>query len=226
MKVKLLLLATVFCSYIVFVPMIASQGSFTSSVSESLKGSVGIFSLCGGEALYGGGTIVGTNGEILTVAHIVPNTGCDVVVKKQDSSKVYGARIIRIDSARDLALISVDTKTENAVYLAEKKLDTGETIFTVGAPSRLQGSVTKGIVSNTEVETPATPGAIVYDITVLPGSSGGGVFNEEGELAGVIKAKLATSDNGSTLAIGIRRQAIEDFLKESMPNENNTRKVF
>ena len=226
MKVKLLLLATVFCSYIVFVPMIASFGNFSNAVQESLKGSVGVFSVCGGEALYGGGTIVGKNGEILTVAHIVPNSDCDVVVKTTDNTKVLGARVIKVDPIRDLALISVDTKTENTVYLAGRKLNTGETIFTVGAPSRLQGSVTKGIVSNTEVETPSTPGAIIYDITVLPGSSGGGVFNEEGELAGVIKAKLTTADNGSTLAVGIRRQAIVDFLKESMPNENYTRKVF
>lgn len=226
MKVKLLLLATVFCSYIVFVPMIASMGNFSNSVQESLKGSVGVFSVCGGEALYGGGTIVGKNGEILTVSHIVPRQDCDVVVKTTDSAKIYGARIVKIDPVRDLALISVDAETENVVYLAGRKLNTGETIFTVSAPSRLQGSVTKGIVSNTEVETPATPGAIIYDITVLPGSSGGGVFNEEGELAGVIKAKLTTVDSGSTLAVGIRRQAIVDFLKESMPNENYTRKVF
>jgi len=226
MKVKLLLLATVFCSYIVFVPMIANQGSFASSVHESLKGSVGVFSVCGGEALYGGGTIVGKKGEILTVSHIVPNTECDVVVKTPDNTQVFGARVVKIDAVKDLALITIDKPTETVVSLAGRKLAAGETIFTVGAPSRLQGSVTKGIVSNTDVETPSTPGAIIYDITVLPGSSGGGVFNEEGELAGVIKAKLASPDTGSTLAVGIRRQAIVDFLKESMPNEDYSRKMF
>lgn len=226
MKVKLLLLTTIFMSYIVFVPMIASQGDFASSVHRSVSGSVGVFSVCSGESLYGGGTIVGKNGEILTVSHIVPKPDCDVVVKTADSTQVLGARIVKIDSVRDLALISIDRPSEHSQRLASRKLSAGETIFTVGSPSRLQGSVTKGIVSNTEVETPATPGAIVYDITVLPGSSGGGVFNEEGDLAGVIKATLGASSSGNTLAIGVRRQAIVDFLKENMPNENNSGKVF
>ena len=226
MKVKLLLLATVFFSYIVFVPMVANRGGFAAAVQESIYGSVGIFSICGGESLYGGGTIVGKNGEILTVSHIVPSSNCEIVVKTTNSTRVFGAKVLKVDTIRDLALITINIPTENRMYLADKKLMAGETIFTVGSPSRLQGSVTKGIVSNTEVETPSTPGAIIYDITVLPGSSGGGVFNEYGDLAGVIKATLTASATGNTLAIGIRRQAIEDFLKENMPNENYSRKMF
>lgn len=226
MKVKLLALATVFLSYIMFVPMIASKGSFTLTVQNSLEGSVGVFSVCKGKSLYGGGTIVGTQGEILTVAHIVPDATCEVMVKTAGSTQVLGARVVKIDTGRDLALLSVDKPTKNSVLLANRKLETGETIFTIGAPGHLQGTVTKGIVSNTGIETKATPGTILYDVTVLPGSSGGGVFNENGDLAGIIRATISTSNSGNTLAVGISRNTINEFLKENIPNENYTRKVF
>lgn len=226
MKVKLLALVAVFFSYIVFVPSIASKGTFAEKVQSSIQESVAVFSVCGGNAYYGGGTIVGSNGEIITVSHIVPTPDCHVVVKTAGSTEVIGAKILKIDTGLDLALVSIDRTTPRVVRLADRKLEAGETIFTVGAPGHLQGTVTKGIVSNTEVETGANPGAIIYDVTVLPGSSGGGVFDEQGGLAGIIKATIATPGSSNTLAVGIRRKAIQDFLKENLPDEKYSSQVF
>ena len=228
MKVKILLAISIFASYIYFVPQVAQLDNFQLVVNNTISASVGIFTVCNGNTLYGGGTIVGTNGKVLTVAHLIPNDNCHVVVKRAGITDVVGARIVRIDAARDLALVSIDKPTLNAVYLGEdgSKLHVGESIFTVGAPGHLQGTVTKGIVSNTSINEGISPDTIIYDVTVLPGSSGGGVFTETGKMYGVLKASVGNSPNGNSLAIGIRRQIISDFLKENMQDADYPRKVF
>lgn len=217
MKVKALSAIAVFVSYIVFVPMISRIDKFTQVVQKGVSASVGVFTVCNTGTYYGGGTIVGKHGEILTVSHIIPDSGCRVAVKLAGSTEVQGADVLKIDPKLDLALLSIGIPTPDVVELTANKLEAGETVFTVGAPGHLQGTVTKGIVSNTEVETSSTPGAIIYDVTVLPGSSGGGVFDENGGLAGVIKATISSSDSKNSLAVGIRRKAIKDFLEESLP---------
>lgn len=215
MKVKALAAITVFTLYVVFVPMISNLDKFTTVVHNGIQASVGVFTVCDSGTFYGGGTVVGRNGEILTVSHIIPQDDCKVVVKTAGSADVVGAEIVKIDRTVDLALLSTGIDTAYIAELAPRKLEAGETVFTVGAPGHLQGTVTKGIVSNTEVETKTSPGAIIYDITVLPGSSGGGVFDEYGSLAGVIKATVSSADSKNSLAVGIRRKSIETFLKEN-----------
>jgi S1-C subfamily serine protease len=105
-------------------------------------------------------------------------------------------------------------------------MSTGEVVFTVGAPGHLQGTVTKGIVSNDNIDNTVSPDNILYDLTVLPGSSGGGVFSEKGKMFGVLKASVGSAVNGNSLAIGIRKQVIEDFLKENMPNADYPSNLF
>lgn len=61
----------------------------------------------------------------------------------------------------------------------------GDPVWTVGSPAGNRGNVTQGTLSNKVFRS----GQIVgyrLDLSVFPGNSGGGVFNEHGKLLGIV----------------------------------------
>ena len=94
-------------------------------------------------------------------------------------------KIVATDERRDLAIIKVIGDTPPELPLGNSdEVRIGETVYAVGNPIGLQGTVSKGIVSSMR-DFGQNGIRIQIDAPTSPGNSGGPVLNEEGEVIGV-----------------------------------------
>ena len=152
------------------------------------------------ESGAGSGVIISSDGYILTCAHVVEGAS-NITVSIGDTD--YPATIVGEDSTSDIAVIKIEaTGLVPATVGDSEVLSVGDTVLAVGNPlGELGGTVTSGIVSalNRSVtiqgsSSTNTMSLIQMDASVSPGNSGGGLFNMNGELIGIVNAKSSDSD--------------------------------
>lgn len=160
----------------------------------------------------GSGVILSSDGYILTCAHVVDDA--DTVMVTTSDGTEYDAEVVGSDTADDIAVLKIDATDLTAAVIGDSDAaSVGETVYADGNPGgTLSGTITEGIVSalNREITVETDSGeAITLNViqtsaAVSPGSSGGGLFNDQGELIGVVNAKSSdTSDEGLGFAIPI-----------------------
>lgn len=209
-----------FLCYVIFTPQLLVKNDFVQTVKRAKQDSVEITSVCNDLTYHGSGVVVNSEGKILTVAHLIPDAECTVVVKPSDN-QMYTGKIARIDPVEDLALLEINKRFDHYAELSTKGASAGETVFSVSSPENISGSVTKGIVSNADIRYPRLQNAYSFDLTVLPGSSGSGIFTEKGRLVSLTASVLSSKEIPNTLTIGIRSDKIKTFLEGK--NDNNSR---
>lgn len=125
------------------------------------------------------GAFVTSSGDILTARHCATDIeSIDVVTA---DGREYEAKVVAISSRHDLALIHIDELNTPYFRLATT-LAQGQTIYTYGSPLAITGTLATGIVAKLN-------GDVNYiDCSVLPGNSGGPLFNDAGELVGITTA--------------------------------------
>ena len=167
------------------------------------------------ESGAGSGVIISSDGYILTCAHVVD--GASTITVTIDD-KDYTATLVGEDTTSDVAVIKIDaTGLTPATVGDSDNLKVGQSVMAVGNPlGELGGTVTGGMISalNRSVTIQGTSSTntmslIQMDASVSPGNSGGGLFNMNGELVGIVNAKSSSSDaEGLGFAIPIN-DAIE-----------------
>ena len=152
------------------------------------------------ESGAGSGVIISSDGYILTCAHVVSGAS-NITVSIGD--KDYPATLVGEDTTSDIAVVKVDaTGLTPATVGNSDSLKVGQSVMAVGNPlGELGGTVTGGMISalNRSVTIQGsssvnTMSLIQMDASVSPGNSGGGLFNMNGELVGIVNAKSSSSD--------------------------------
>ena len=152
------------------------------------------------ESGAGSGVIISSDGYILTCAHVVDGAS-SITVTIDD--KDYTATLVGEDTTSDVAVIKIDaTGLTPATVGDSDNLKVGQSVMAVGNPlGELGGTVTGGMISalNRSVTIQGsssvnTMSLIQMDASVSPGNSGGGLFNMNGELIGIVNAKSSSSD--------------------------------
>ena len=167
----------------------------------------------------GTGFVIGTDGYILTCAHVLPVFGNVTVVynlkKDGDIIKVSAsATILEMDKKRDIALIKIKPKGKlTSVHLEQvTKPSMGEAVSIIGHPGLgtklLEYTMTTGIVSNAN-QTIEGQSYIQTNAAVNRGSSGGPVFNSRGNVIGVVVLKAHIEAAG----FAVPKSAISKFLR-------------
>lgn len=164
----------------------------------------------------GSGVIISQDGYILTNNHVI-NGANSVKVRLRDGTE-YDATIIGSDSDNDIALLKVSaTGLSSATFGDSNSLAVGDYVVAIGNPlGELGGTVTDGIISAlarkvTIEDTQMT--LLQTNAQVNPGNSGGGLFNANGELVGIVNAKQsATEVEGIAFAIPINN--VLDILSD------------
>ena len=85
----------------------------------------------------------------------------------------------------------------------------GEDVFAIGSPKGLQNSLTKGSVSQYR-----TNNRIQIDATIEHGSSGGPLFNMNGEVIGITSAKTKDTDAALNFAVDIQVVPYKPYVKK------------
>ena len=171
------------------------------------------FGMSSSSAVTGSGFIVTSDGYILTNYHVIENayTGnLDVSVMLYDGT-TYTANIVGTEPDNDIAVLKIEAEGLNAAVLADSDdLLVGDKVYAVGNPlGELEFSMTTGYVSAKDrvIATGQGTDAISmfqFDAAVNAGNSGGPVYNELGQVVGVVTAKYAdTGVEGIGFAVPI-----------------------
>ena len=137
----------------------------------------------------GSGFIIGSDGLILTNAHVVKEAK-DVIVKLQDRRE-YTAKVLGVDTATDIAVLKIDAKGLPTVRFGQPaKLMVGDYVLAIGAPYGLDQTATSGIISAKGRSLPSEGGEnfvpfLQTDAAVNPGNSGGPLFDAAGNVIGI-----------------------------------------
>ncbi len=152
------------------------------------------------ESGAGSGVIISSDGYILTCAHVVDGASSITVTI---GDKDYTATLVGEDTTSDIAVIKIDADGLTPATVGNSdSLKVGQSVMAVGNPlGELGGTVTGGMISalNRSVTIQGsssvnTMSLIQMDASVSPGNSGGGLFNMNGELIGIVNAKSSSSD--------------------------------
>ena len=170
------------------------------------------------ESGAGSGVIVTADGYIVTNNHVIEGANTIQVTLRNGES--YTATLVGTDEETDVALLKIDaTGLTPAVLGDSSTLRVGQTAIVIGNPlGSLGGTVTTGTVSalDREIELEGqTMNLLQTDAAVNPGNSGGGMFDLNGQLIGLIVAKSSGS-NVEGLGFAIPVNDVRDVVEQLM----------
>jgi serine protease Do len=176
----------------------------------------------------GSGFVVDKDGYIMTNAHVI--AGALRIVVKLDSGEEFPARVVGTDEETDLAVLKIDPKRElpSVRFADSDKAEVGDWVLALGSPFGLAKTVTAGIISQTQRETPyasAFQRFIQTDAAINRGNSGGPLVNMDGEVVGV-NSQIATSTgdyNGVGFALPSREA---EFVFKQIVANGKVRRGF
>lgn len=139
----------------------------------------------------GTGFVIDSRGLLLTNRHVVGRFP-EVDVKFNDG-RTLRAKVIGKTADLDVALLEIQNNQSKTKYSAlplciKKTATVGEDIIVIGNPLGLQSTTTRGIISGVRNEDGST--MLQIDAPVNPGNSGGPIVNYNGEVLGIVTAKM------------------------------------
>src|SRR5262249_40698098 len=133
---------------------------------------------------HGTGFFVDSNGIALTNAHVVDES--DYLAVQFDADRKVPAKLLASDPQSDIAVLWINLvaipealAAPIAGANARATVAEGDRVFTIGSPLDLEKILTAGVVSRVDTH------AIISDINVNPGNSGGPLFSAGGEAVGI-----------------------------------------
>ena len=154
----------------------------------------------------GTGTIISSDGYIVTNAHVIGNSRRYAVNIVMNSGDSYQAKVVGYDTWTDLAVLKIDAKgLTPAVFGDSDLIEIGQDVIAIGSPGgeKFQNSLTKGIVSAVDRELSINKYVryIQSDAAISPGNSGGPLCNIYGQVVGINTAKNIGNYEAMTFSI-------------------------
>lgn len=193
-------------------------GGYTASADGSNGGDITLYGT-------GSGIVITTDGYIITNAHVV-NGAAKVSVtiadyNDPDTRNEYDAVVVGSDSSTDVAVLKV-TRDESFKAAALGDSDTcvvGDQVCAIGNPSRLEKTITTGIISGLNRYYDTTNNyelsSIQTDTAINPGNSGGALFDMYGNVIGIVNSKIVSTyaeNLGFAITINEAKPVISDLI--------------
>jgi S1-C subfamily serine protease len=147
----------------------------------------------GGKGLHiiGSGFFITKDGYLLTNFHVVRDAS---KVEVKYKIRVFKAEVVKVDEDNDLALLKVSGADFTPLAISHKaSADLGDEVFTIGFPNiDLQGiepKFTDGKISGLSGMRD-DPSEYQISVPVQPGNSGGPLCDANGEVVGIVVARL------------------------------------
>jgi serine protease Do len=151
----------------------------------------------------GSGVIISTDGYIITNNHVVED-GTDYKVVTSDGTE-YSATLVAADSKSDIAVLKIEADGLTPATIGDSdKIAVGDKAVVIGNPlGTLGGTVTDGIISATNRQITINNESMTLiqtNAAINSGNSGGGLFDGQGDLIGIVNAKdSGTTSSGTTI---------------------------
>jgi S1-C subfamily serine protease len=154
----------------------------------------------------GSGSVIDTNGHILTNYHVVE--GASKLTVSLGGDKVYPAKFIGGDASTDLAVIKINAPKEALTVVPfgdSDKLIVGQKVLAIGNPFGLDRTLTTGVISGLQRPIRAKnnrliEGAVQTDASINPGNSGGPLLDKFGRMIGINSQILSPA--GGSVGVG------------------------
>lgn len=177
----------------------------------------------------GSGSIIDTEGHILTNVHVIQNA-TKIYVSLHDGSQ-YEAKIVGYDLDSDLAVLKIDPPKGVILKTIEfgdsKKLKVGQKVIAIGNPFGMERTMTTGIVSGLGRPIQNSNKRIIRDMiqtdsAINPGNSGGPLLDTSGKMIGINTMILSSSGSSSGVGFAVSSETalrvVSDLLKYGKVN--------
>ena len=177
--------------------------SVVEIMTEGTSTSYGLFGGTYTTQSAGSGVIISEDGYIITNHHVVEDAN-KITITTYDG-KSYDATLVGSDEKADIAVLKVDADDLTPATIGDSsQIQVGDTAVVIGNPlGTLGGTVTDGIISATSREVTINNEAmelIQTNAQINSGNSGGGLFDGNGNLIGIVNAKdSGTTSSGTTI---------------------------
>lgn len=167
-----------------------------------------------GKSVYEGSAVAITPTLALTNCHIIKGRKAVVLVQNK---KMDAGIVVASDPRSDRCVIASQRMKLNPVVGVRRYSDVavGEKTYSIGNPSGLVATLGEGIVSGLREQRGVR--YVQTSAPISPGSSGGGLFDEHGNLLGITSFKI---DDAENLNFAI---AAEDYWGKPKPKKHRTR---
>jgi len=190
-----------------------AQGTSLSGVITKLPKGVTFIS-------GGSGFLIDTKGYIITNAHVLKGGSGALVVNSKGQE--FNATIVNVDLEKDLAILKINdedyTPLKALPYgIRKASADLGEPIFTLGYPKK-DIVFGEGYLSS---RTGNNSDSLSYQVQISanPGNSGAPVFNNNGEVIGILSTRQAQAEG---VAFAVKSKNIYRMIDELKENGDTT----
>ena len=161
-------------------------------------------------AVSGSGFVISSNATssyIVTNYHVINNVqDIKVFFANGDS---YDATLVGGEEDNDIAVLRIEVGNLQTVTLGDSDaLNVGENVYAIGNPlGELTFTFTGGYVSAKDRSVTMSDGTVMNmlqtDTAINNGNSGGPLFNEYGQVIGIVSAKLSSSSSSEASVEGL-----------------------
>jgi len=193
-----------------------SENTLISTAAEKAKrATIGVLrpypersTISGGKpfSIRGSGTHIG-NGYLLTARHAIERQEGGQTIVPKTIQVITGAlheieaTLVGNNDFLDIAVYRISKSSRAAILdqatFAQSDSLSGDEVFTVGYPLGWGPALSFGRVGNPNTFLETIPSRLLQiDLSACSGNSGGGLFNKQGEIVGVIHAIIQTETTG------------------------------
>lgn len=157
---------------------------------------------------FGSGFIVRDDGLIATNYHVI-KTATKVEVLNPAIGSCWVRGVVAIDRKLDFAVLKIGEQNLPTLSLGNSgQVRLGEGVVAIGNPKGLSGTVSAGLISQFRKENSVR--LLQISAPIYPGNSGGPLINRQGEVIGIITARIGDGPTlGLALPINYLRRSLE-----------------
>jgi putative serine protease PepD len=171
----------------------------------------------------GSGSVIDTNGNILTNYHVIE--GAQKLSVSFGGEKNYPATVVGGDPDTDLAVIKIDSPPAGLTVVPlgdSDKLTVGQKVLAIGNPFGLDRTLTTGVISGLQRPIRARnnrpiDAAIQTDASINPGNSGGPLLDKYGRMIGINSQILSPAGGsvgvGFAVPVNIAKRVVPQLLQ-------------
>jgi Flp pilus assembly protein TadD len=172
-------------------------------------------------AKQGSGVILNDIGYVVTNYHVL--SGNQRLEIMHGDEIIPYVDIIGIDVDKDILILKIESKKFPAVKISNsEKLNIGQRVYTIGSPLGFENTISEGIISGLRYYEESGQNFIQITASISPGSSGGAVVNDRGELIGI---STLTAKEGQNLNFAIPIDAVLG-VEISSYSKNDAYKIY
>lgn len=170
----------------------------------------------------GSGVVLNEKGWVVTNYHVY--AGAEKLIVKHKEKLVNYSNIIGLDVEKDILILKIADHAFPPIKLGNSDLlKVGQKIYAIGSPMGFENTITEGIISGLRTNEEKTKNFIQVSAPISPGSSGGAVVNDKGELIAITTLSVT---KGQNLNFAIPINEVQAVYKKGGINSNTLSAAF